>query len=115
MKTLSQIIDAVQAGEKPDYDDLRYTVVALSFLRTRDFMAIMDLAKAKRENKKPFMKWDPEWVAEERFKVFKAAMAMPPIQYVGDSHDPDNPECQKFRAMSLNLIKRVESHPKKPS
>jgi hypothetical protein len=106
MKTLGEVIDEVKDGGRPDYEDLRYTVVALSALHTFSFKTILDLA-AKEKAGKYRPAFGLQFYAEERFKSFKAALAMPPKEYVGPSYDPDGEEAKKWRAISKNILKKV--------
>lgn len=107
MKTLSQIIDEVQDGQKPDYEDLRYAVVAILALRHFDSNALMKLYKREKEGKyrKEFFGLDYE--VKESFRRYKTALEMPPKQYVGPSHDPDTEECQRWRKMAHNVLNHV--------
>lgn len=103
MKTLSEIINAVKAGEKPDYEDLRFALIAMDALHNRSFMALLKLASREREGKYNPKMFGLQHQAEERFKCLKAALAIPPKEYVGESHNPDNPEVQAFRQTALKV------------
>ena len=89
MKTLREIVEQVSDGGKPDYDDLRYSVVALGALRGFDQRALMKLAEGKREGKKPILSYDAEHQLRESFNRAKNAFSKPPKEYVGSAHDPD--------------------------
>ena len=56
MKKLIDIIEALKANEKPDYEELRYAVLVLAALNTFEFMATSKLAESEREKKKPFLR-----------------------------------------------------------
>jgi hypothetical protein len=106
-KTLGTIIGEVQDGMKPDYEDLRYALLAMSGLRTFDSMALMRLAERERNGKyKPDL-FGLQWQWEESHKRGHTAFNMPPKQWVGPSHDPDTEECQRFRKMSKGILKKV--------
>lgn len=107
MKTIGEVIDAVQDGERPDYDELRLTVASLSGLLSFDLNALMDLAKAKKEGKKPILTYDPVHQAEEAFRRRKTAFGVTPLHYLGDSYNPDKEECQKWRRVAKGLLKKV--------
>lgn len=107
MKTLSEIIDEVQDGGKPDYDDLRYAFVAVSALRHFDANAINKLYLREKDGKYKKELFGLEWAAKESFNRFKTALAVPPKQYVGVQHDPDTEECQRFRKMAKGVLGHV--------
>ncbi len=103
MRTLFDIIELVKDGDKPEYDELRYAVVALSALRHFDSDALRKIAKRESEGKPPLS----QYYAEESFKRFKAALLIDPKSYCGPQHDPDTEECQKFRKMAKGILKHV--------
>jgi len=104
---LSQIIEAVRNGERPDYEDLRYAICAMEALATFDSMALRKLAEAESEGKKPFMVWSAIWQMEESFRRHKTAGSKPPKEYVGWNNDPDNPEFRQRRAATLRLFNNL--------
>jgi len=109
VKTIGEIIEEVADGGKPDYDDLRYTLIAINALRTFDQRALMKLAEAKRLGQKPIITRGPEYQATQSFRRVKLAYQKPPKEYVGPSHDPDTEECQRFRRIAKGLMKKVMS------
>jgi hypothetical protein len=104
MKKLIDIIEAVKNNEKPDYDELRYAVLALSALNTFDSMAIGKLAEGEREKKKPFLTYSAEWQLKELFRRNKAAFGKSPKEWLGWNNDPENPEYQKCRKISIKIF-----------
>lgn len=104
MKKLIDIIDAVKNNEKSDYDELRYAVLALSALNTFDSMAIGKLAEGEREKKKPFMTYSAEWQFKESFNRNKRAFDKSPKEWIGWDSDPENPEYQKRRKISIKIF-----------
>ena len=107
MKTLSQILDEVQDGKKPDYDDLRYALIAMKALHHFSSDAIRKLWQREKEGKYRKGLFGLEYQANEQFNRFKAALALPPKQYVGPSHDPDTAECQRWNRISKGILKHV--------
>ncbi len=114
MKTLNEIVDAVRDGERPDYEDLRYAICAMSALSSFDRMAFMKLAETEREGKKPFLTGSAQWQWEEHFNRQKRAGEKPPKEYVGWSNDPDNPEFLNRRNVSKKILAKVVNQPKAP-
>lgn len=108
-KILSQIIDEVQDGGRPEYDDLRYAVVALSALHGFNMMALVKLASKEKEGKYRKDLFGLDWESRESFRRFQAALKMPPKVYVGESHDPDSEECQRWRKISKGILNKLES------
>lgn len=92
MKTLGEIIEAVRDGERPDYEDLRYAICAMSALAVFDRQAFIKLAEAEETGKKPFLTTIAAWQWKESFGRWLRAMTKPPKEYVGWNNDPDNPE-----------------------
>lgn len=109
MKTLDEIIDAVRDGERPDYDDLRYAICALSALEVFDNTALMRLCEAERDGKKPFLVTSAQWQFEEHFNRRKRAGCKPPKEYVGWNNDPDNPEFLKRRELAKKVCSKFNS------
>lgn len=106
MKTLLEIVDEIKDGLKPDYEDLRFAVLALDALLDFESNAIHSIAGGVRKNQKPFLISDPIYQEESGFQRRKKAFARPPKEWVGESHNPDNLQYQKFRAGSKNLLKK---------
>lgn len=107
LSTLGQIIEDVHDGGRPDYDDLRYALVAMTALRGFDNRALLALARAKRENQKPIITRDPEYQARESHERYRRALEKPPKEYVGPEHDPDTEECQRMRRLAKNVMRKV--------
>jgi len=103
MKTLREIIEAVKDGKKPEYDELRYALLALSFLHSLDSQYILKVYQ-KSTDDKPF---GLKFLAEESFNRSKRAYAIPPKEYVGDNWNPDNPDYQKQRQRYKKLIDMI--------
>lgn len=103
MKTLSEIIEAVKDGEKPDYEDLRYGLLALASLH---YFLFHDMLKVyeKSTDDTPF---GLKWLAEESFNRSKRVMGFVPKQYIGDTHDSDNPAYQKERQSMRRLADKI--------
>lgn len=92
MKTLFEIIEAVKDGERPEYDELRYALLAMDFLETdlHQFL-LMDLY-----GKDKLQGWDKKRF-EMKYEQHQKALGIDPKTYVG-SFDPDFPGRQEERA-----------------
>lgn len=109
MKTLGEVIEAARSGERPEYDELRMAVCAMDLLMTFDRQAIWKLAAAESEKKKPFLVNSAIWQRDENFGRVKRAMDKLPSEYLGASHNPDSPEVQERRRMSIGLMNMLIS------
>ncbi|MEJ5862037.1 hypothetical protein [Pseudomonas farsensis] len=104
MKTLGEIIEAAKSGERPDYDDLRLAVCAMDALMTFDRQAFWRLAEGEQKGKKPILVWSSVWQRDEQFDRIKRAMATDPKKWLGPNYDPDSPELQERRRMSIAIM-----------
>jgi hypothetical protein len=102
MQSLSEIIEAVKNGEKPDYDDLRFGLLALSYLHTFDTQDMLEVFE-KISGQNPMLAIR----AEESFNRSKRAMSVPPRKYLSDDWNPDNPEYQKQRRLMSKLLDKI--------
>lgn len=109
MMTLGEIIEAARSGERPDYDELRMAVCAMDLLMTFDRQAIWKLAEAESGKKKSFLVNSAIWQRDENFGRIKRAMGKPPLEYLGASYNPDSPEVQERRRMSIGLMNKSVS------
>lgn len=99
-RTLYDIITDAQDGNRPEYDDVLYALLALDALSTLDAATIRKLAFEKPSQAICGM------YAEESFQRMKRALDVPPRQWLGWGHDPANPEHQRERQIALRLFKR---------
>jgi len=109
MKTLIEIIEDVKDGVKPEYDDLRYALLAMCALRHFDNNALYKLWNKERNGKYKPDFFGLEWEVEESFKRTKSALNQPPKLFVGETHDPDIEECQKFRKFAKKILEKAET------
>jgi hypothetical protein len=103
MRTLGETIDAVLDGERPDYEELRYAVVALNALSSFNKKVIMNLAEAEREGHNRTLRFSAEFQHREMFERHKRALNSPASKWIGWDHDPDNPDYHARRASLKKL------------
>lgn len=101
MKTLSEIIEAVKANERPDYEELRYALLAVSFLHFMDHTEVRK--RAARADATTFDKLN----FSESFNRSKRAMAADPKTYVGWNNDPENPAYQARVKLANKLVEKA--------
>jgi hypothetical protein len=101
-KTLSEIIESCKDGERPEYDELRFAVLALSHIQSFNFQDML-----KVYQKSPDEPFGLKRIAEESFNRTKRVMAVPPKEYLGDNWNPDKPEYQKQRKVMRRLANKI--------
>lgn len=101
MRTLYEIVEAVKDGELPEYDEIRYALLATDFLLTDlDQFVLMSLyGKGKLDG------WDKKRY-EMKYEQRRKALNIDPKTYVG-SFDPDAPGRQQERAMFKRIFDKV--------
>jgi hypothetical protein len=107
MKTLGEIIDMAMNGEKPDYDDMRYAICAMSALMSFDRMALSSLSKGEKEKKRPILTYSASFQYEERFNRLKTAYSRTPKEWLGPNNDPDSEEVQRRKKMHTKLVDKI--------
>lgn len=107
MKKLRDIINECMDGYEPEYDDLRYAVCAMQALMTFDRMALMNLVKAEKENKKPILSYSAEFQWKERFDRIKTAYGKSPKEWLGENNDPNNLAVQERRNISKKIVQKI--------
>lgn len=100
MKTLSEIIDQIKSGDKPTYDELLYSVLALESLHDMDIRSFYESTKQKAMMKKLCI--------EESFRRNKNAYCKNPKKWLGVENDPENHEYQKMRELSIKILKKLQ-------
>lgn len=110
MRTLFEIVEAVKDGERPEYDELRYALLATDFLLTNiDQFVLMDLyskGKLDDRDKKRY---------EIKYEQRRKALNTDPKIYVG-SFDPDLPGSQESREVSRRIFDKfmaIKDNPNK--
>jgi len=107
MESLGSIIEAAKSGEKPNYDELRYAVCAMSSLMVFDLMALRALADAEKQNKKRILSYSAVFQYEERMKRVYQALNKSPLEWLGVENCPDSPEAQERRKGIKKLVSKI--------
>lgn len=103
MKTLDEIIEELKTNGKPEYEDLRYSVLVLVGMLNMDHINLRNVLMSEKELS-PLVK---KLKAENSFSMYKTALNKPPKEYLGWNNDPENPEYQKFHALGLKILDKV--------
>lgn len=99
MRNLTEIIEAVQSNERPDYEELRYALLALNSISNR---AMMDRRELLFENISPIK---INFMQNDLF--YSQAFSSQPKDWLGWSKDPENPDYQRQHKIFLNLWSKV--------
>ena len=102
MRTLSEIIDDLKDGGRPSYDELRWSVLALTGLSHFDKSALRDLGF-----RDPSMFNKPKYQAEESHRRWLEAWKKSPRDWVGPNNDPDSEDVQALRSLGKKVIRKV--------
>ena len=104
-KTLSEIIDQCKSGGVPDIDDALMAICVMDSLMVFDGLGLSRAASRELAGKTPV--FTAEWQYAERFNRVKSAMLKPPIKWLGDTDNPDNPGVQKRRQRSNKIVQKI--------
>ena len=110
-KTLSEIIEQCKSGNIPDVDEARMAICVMDSLMVFDGLGLSRAASRELAGKTPV--FTAEWQYTERFNRVKNAMLKTPIEWLGDTNNPDNPEVQKRREISNKIVQKY-TRAKKP-
>lgn len=103
MKNLFDIIEGCKTNGRPDYDELRYSVLVLTSLLNMDHQNLFECLTRDKE----YPAFIKKMKADNSFKMYKTALNKSPKEYLGWNNDPENPEYQKFHAMGSRLVDKV--------
>jgi hypothetical protein len=106
MRTLFKIIEEVKSGGKPDYEELRYALLAYQSMFTMDHNNLLKELTDEKETP-PFLK---KIKANNSFNMVKAALNKSPKEWLGWNHDPDNPDYQRSRKISEKIFNKFISN-----
>lgn len=90
MKTLAEIITDCKDGKTPEYDELRYAVVALDILLVQTKKDLGQATSVKSE----FLR---RIVLQRSDEGNHIAYNKPPKEWLGAMYDPDNTDAQRRR------------------
>jgi hypothetical protein len=99
MHTLLDTIRDIKDNKKPDYEDLRYAVLALLKLNAVTQSILEDVSSDTPVGS----------LASKKRKIkllFSQALITSPKEFVGWKDDPENPEYQRYRQVSKRILNR---------
>lgn len=100
MKTLFEIIEDVKLNNPVDEQDLRYALLAESYLCNMKgslLLAIYQKDKPRMYDKR----------IEINHEAESTALKKPPKEWLGWNNDPENPEYQRFHQMGMKLVDKA--------
>lgn len=107
MRSINEIVIAVQECEPVTEEELRLAVAALGYMETMDQKTIHEFAELVAENKhKSSIQLKAQFLLQERGHRFKS-MKMPVDQYLGAANIPGTIENKARRKMMKNIFKQA--------
>jgi hypothetical protein len=103
MRNLADIIEDCKTNKRPDYDELRYSVLVLTFILNSDHRALREELLREKETPK-FLR---EMKAQNSFEMYHTALNKSPKEYLGWNNDPENPEYQRFHTIGTKLVDKA--------
>ena len=103
MRNLSEIIEECKTNGRPEYDELRYSVIALVSMLNMDHKNLHE--ELMRE--KPLSDFLKKMKSDNSHNMYRNALNKSPKDWLGWNNDPENPDYQKFHAMGTKLIEKA--------
>jgi hypothetical protein len=100
MRKLADIIEDCKLNKRPEYDELRYAVIALTSLMN---MSSGKLMRFYKEDTKPIDKL----LIDNFYNAYHTALNKSPKDWLGWNNDPENPEYQRFHAIGSKLVDKA--------
>lgn len=100
MRNLGEIIEDCKLNKKPTVDELRYAVIALTYLTNMMESSLLEIYE-KTEN--TFIKIRVKNIDN----AYSTALNKSPKEWIGWNTDPENPEYQKFHALGSKLVEKA--------
>lgn len=92
MKTLYEIIQDVKQNKKPEYDDIRYALLAyVSMSNIGHTQLRQELSRTS-----PLPEFSRATALSNSFDMYKGALNKHPKEWLGWHNDPENPEYAKM-------------------
>lgn len=102
MRTTSEIIELAQDGEKPEYDELLYALLAVNFLSIMDKNKLYENLLADPPKKLEFRKL----FAQNTYDAWRSLLNQSPKNFLGNENDPQNPEYQENRKLNKEIYSK---------
>lgn len=114
MRSIKEIVEAVENNETVTDEEMRLALCSLNRLITFDRMAFIALYQAEKGGKlSTTTKSSPEWQCREHLRRVGKAFEKTPDQWLGWENNPENPDYRECRQKSIALVKKVEATLKK--
>ncbi|EHQ92159.1 hypothetical protein [Desulfosporosinus youngiae] len=100
MRTLLEIIEEVEDGGRPDYEELRYALLAYRAMFIMDHNNLLQELTSGKETPQ-FLK---KMRADNSFNMLKNALIKSPKEWLGPNYDPDSQDYQSSRKLSRKIL-----------
>ncbi|BFH59446.1 hypothetical protein [Paenibacillus azoreducens] len=100
MRNLVEILEEVKHGNKPEYEELLYALLAYASMFNIEHRQLRE--ELMRDKPQPLFLRDMK--LKNSFDMYKRALNTDPKDWLGWSNDPENPEYQKILRAGANLI-----------
>jgi len=103
MRNLADIIEDCKTNGRPEYDELRYSLLVMTGVLN---MVNSELRKLYVEGEMP-----KEFIRKLKLDgiclMYGKALNKQPKEYLGWDNDPENPDYQKFHALGSKLVEKA--------
>jgi hypothetical protein len=104
MRTLYDIIEATKKNERPEYDELRYSILVMTGILN---LVNHELAEIYVTGKMPSEFSRKLKLSGGSVTMYGEALRKPPKEYLGWNNDPENPDYQRFHEIGLKLVDKA--------
>jgi len=106
MRTINEVIIAVQEQQPCTDDELRLTLLAVSAMHQRAERYLYDLAEVILADELRRARFKAAFQIGEKERTFQARKT-PADKYLGPEHTPGTPENKRLVQMGKNLLKKA--------
>lgn len=104
MRILAEIIEDCKTNGRPDYEELRYSVLVMTGILN---LVNSELVRLYVEGKMPSEIVRKMELDSGICTMYGKALNKSPKEYLGWNNDPENPEYQRFHAMGKKLVEKA--------
>lgn len=103
MRTLYEIVESAKDGEKPDYDELLYSLLVYSSMFGLEHRQLRE--ELMRDKPQPQFLRDMK--LKNSFDMYKGALNKSPKEYLGWNSDPEKPDYKRMRSAGKKAIDKL--------
>lgn len=102
--TLFEIVEVVKDGKKPEYEDLKYALLA--------YVSMFNIEHRQLHEELMRDKPQPQFLRDMKLKnsfdMYKGVLNKNPKEWLGWDNDPDNPNYQRLRDAGSKAIEAIQ-------